>query len=61
MAAYYGVILLMPLGMVAVAGLWGAVLATGLALLPVWGLHRALSARRSLEVSPTLASERGLS
>lgn len=30
--AYYGAVLLMPLGMVAAAGLWWAVLATGLAL-----------------------------
>lgn len=32
MAAFYGAVLMMPLGMVAVAGLWGAVAATAIAL-----------------------------
>lgn len=40
--AYYGLILLMPMGMVIAAGLWWAVAATVVALLIPWGIHRGL-------------------
>ncbi len=38
--AFYLVVLLMPLGMIAVAGLWGATAATLGALGVAWGVHR---------------------
>ena len=38
--AFYAVVLLMPLGMIAAAGLWAAVLATIFALFLPWGLLR---------------------
>lgn len=41
---YYLVVLLMPLGMVTAAGLWGAVGATLGALALAWGVHRAFGA-----------------
>jgi uncharacterized membrane protein len=37
--AYYLVVLLMPAGMLAAAGMWGAVLATAVALILPWGLY----------------------
>lgn len=40
MTAFYGAVLLMPLGMVAAAGLWGAVSATLGALVLAWGVIR---------------------
>jgi len=54
--AYYGIVLLMPLGMVVAAGLWWALLATVAALSLAWGAYlvasrtRTPSARRSVLV-----------
>ena len=45
LAAFYGANLLLPLGMSAAAGLWGAVAATLAALLACWLLTRAGAAR----------------
>ena len=38
--AYYLIVLLMPMGMITVAGLWGATAATLVALGAAWGVHR---------------------
>ncbi|MEJ2540618.1 MAG: carotenoid biosynthesis protein [Gemmatimonadota bacterium] len=61
--AYYLIVLLMPLGMVTVAGLWWATAATLGALAVAWGIHRVFGpgptrqeSRRAL--SPTLAEGR---
>ncbi len=58
LSAYYGVVLLMPLGMLAAAGLWLGVVVTALALGLVLGLHLALRARRTASAAPALAGER---
>jgi uncharacterized membrane protein len=55
LSAYYGLVLLMPLGMVVAAGLWWAVLATVAALSLAVGLHLALRARASARFEPALA------
>jgi hypothetical protein len=47
LASYFGVVLLMPVGMIAAAGLWGAVLATLLALVLAWGMQLVLRGRTS--------------
>jgi len=57
--AYYGIVLLMPLGMVAAAGLWWAVLATAAALLLAWGASLAVRARRAPALNPALAQGGG--
>lgn len=61
--AYYLVVLLMPLGMITVAGLWWATVATLAALALAWGVHRVFgpggrdrSPARSL--SPSLVEGR---
>ena len=41
LVAYYGANLVLPVGMCIAAGLWGAVLATGVALLIAWMIARA--------------------
>lgn len=51
MAAYYGVVLLMPVGMLAAAGIWIPIVATGLALGLAFTLTR--KARGSLRPLPT--------
>lgn len=43
LAGFYGANLLLPLGMSMVAGLWGAIAATGVALAACWLLTRPLS------------------
>jgi len=43
-AAFYGANLLLPVGMSVAAGLWGAVAATGVALLAVWLIARGSAA-----------------
>jgi uncharacterized membrane protein len=55
LASYFGVVLLMPLGMIATAGLWGAVLATLLALVLAWGVHSVLRTRTSSGFDPSFA------
>jgi uncharacterized membrane protein len=45
LSAYYGIVLLMPLGMVVAAGLWWALLATVAALAGAWVVLLALRAR----------------
>ena len=55
LAAYYGVVLLMPLGMVLAAGLWWALLAVGVALALAWGVNLAARERRSSLLDPALA------
>jgi putative membrane protein len=57
-AAYFGVVLLMPLGMVAAAGLWWAVLATALALAVPPGLRFLLSRNIRSPFSPDLVRGR---
>lgn len=60
LSAYYGIVLLMPLGMVAVAGLWWALLATAVALSLAWGTSVALArARRTPTLNPALAQGGG--
>ncbi len=49
MAGYYLAVVLMPLSMIAAAGLWVAVATTLLAMSACWGLTRALAARRAVE------------
>ena len=53
--SYFGVVLFMPVGMIAAAGLWWAVLATLVALALAWGLHVLLRARTSPGFDPSLA------
>lgn len=56
LAAYYGLVFLMPLGMVLVAGLWTAVVASTAALLAVWVMYRfRMSApeRRPTQAQPS--------
>jgi putative membrane protein len=50
LTSYYGLVLLMPLGMVVAAGLWMALLATVAALLIPYGLFR-LRPRGSLQTA----------
>jgi hypothetical protein len=57
LGAYYGVVLLMPLGMALVAGLWWAVLATLVALLSAYGAVLIIRSRLDSSPRPTLASE----
>lgn len=45
--AYYGIVLLMPLGMVVAAGLWWALLATAAALSLAWGTYLVISRTRA--------------
>jgi uncharacterized membrane protein len=45
-AWYWGVTVFMPLGMLILKGLWGAVLATAAGCLLVWVIHRSVVARR---------------
>ena len=53
--AYYVVVLLMPLGMITVAGLWWATAATLAALTVAWGVHQLFGpSERSQESSSTL-------
>lgn len=47
-AGYYLVVLLMPLGMITAAGLWGAVGATVGALAVAWGIHRTFAPREGI-------------
>lgn len=55
LVAYYGVVLLMPLGMVVAAGLWWSLLATAAALLLPWGVRSlAFRARSSHGSDPVL-------
>lgn len=56
MVAYYAAILLMPLGMVAVAGLWPAVVTTLAPLAALAGFHRMRGSARA--PVPPLAPER---
>jgi putative membrane protein len=46
---YYVAVLLMPLGMLAAAGLWGAVAATAAALAAAWGVQRVFGAEGAPE------------
>ena len=46
---FYGANLLLPLGMTAAAGMWGAVAATLIVLSLTWALARALAPRRASE------------
>jgi uncharacterized membrane protein len=55
LASYFGVVLLMPVGMIAAAGLWGAVLATLLALVLAWGIRLVLRVRTSPDFDTSLA------
>jgi uncharacterized membrane protein len=58
--AYYGVILLMPLGMVAVAGLWWAVMATTAALSLAWCTSLVVvKTRGAATLNPALAQTGG--
>jgi putative membrane protein len=52
--AYYGLVLLMPLGMVVAAGLWWSLFATVAALSGAWGFHLVLRARDSSAPGPAL-------
>jgi len=54
MTAYYGVMLLMPLGMLAVAGAWGAVLTTLGAIAALSAISGALRSRSPRAVSARL-------
>jgi len=45
--AYYGIVLLMPLGMVVAAGLWWALLATAAALSLAWATYLVISRTRA--------------
>jgi len=54
---YYLVVLLMPAGMLAAAGLWGAILATGLALSLPFGLYFLVQAPTSSASSRIPAKE----
>ncbi len=54
MAAFYGAVLLMPLGMVAVAGLWGAVVATVIALGMAAGVVWLMRRRKPRAAATTL-------
>lgn len=61
--AYYLVVLLMPLGMITVAGLWWATAATLGALALAWGVHRVFGPNRrprgaARPLSPSLAEGR---
>ena len=61
--AYYLTVLLMPLGMVTVAGLWWATAATLGALAVAWGVHRAFGPTQGVQesagpLSPSLAEGR---
>ena len=55
-AFYYGGVLLMPLGMVTVAGLWWSTLATIGSLAALWTLHLWVVARRKGPAAPVEAS-----
>ncbi len=55
--AYYGVVLLMPLGMIVAAGLWAAVLATLVALALPWALLRVWRAARAPDVELVLVRD----
>jgi putative membrane protein len=57
LAAYYGIVLLMPLGMLAAAGLWLAVIVTGVALLAAWTLYRSRGPSRAASSSGPLIEE----
>jgi hypothetical protein len=61
LVGYYGVLLAMPLGMLVAAGLWGAVAATGVALLLPWGVHRLRNLSFQRGDSLVLAGEEGTS
>ncbi len=52
---YYGLVLLMPLGMVIAAGLWWALGATVVAVLLPWGVYRATREWSRVSVGPALA------
>lgn len=52
---FYGANLLLPLGMTAAAGMWGAVAATLIVLSLTWALARGLAPRRSDEGVPSSA------
>jgi putative membrane protein len=58
-ATYYGLVLLMPLGMVAAAGLWTAVLATAGALLLPWAVRSFAGTRMGRGQLPDLAGGEG--
>jgi putative membrane protein len=54
--AYYLTVILMPLGMITVAGLWWATAATLVALAVAWGVHRMFgSGERAPEAARSLA------
>lgn len=53
--AYYLVVLLMPLGMITVAGLWWATAATLGALAVAWGVHQLMGPERRRDRSSSLA------
>ena len=53
--SFFSVVLLMPVGMIALAGLWWAVLATLVALALPWVIHLLLRARTSPDFDPSLA------
>lgn len=52
MVAYYGITLLMPLGMIVLEGLWIAVLATAAGYAAAWGVHLTCRPRSKEEASP---------
>lgn len=54
---YYLAVLLMPLGMVTAAGLWGAVAATLGALGVAWGIHRVFAGTGGFRPVPVASSE----
>ena len=56
LALYYGLVFLMPLGMVVAAGLWWATGASLVALLLPWGIHIAMRGRGPASFEASLAS-----
>lgn len=57
MVAYYGITLLMPLGMIILEGLWIAVLATVLGYVAAWGVHLAFRPRQEGHAAAPAISE----
>ena len=53
--SYFGVVLLMPVGMIAAAGLWWALLATIIAFTLAWGVHLLVRNQTSPAVRSVLA------
>ncbi len=59
LVAYYGVTLLMPVGMIVLEGLWVAVVATVVSYLLAWAFYRRMRAGQAHSALPTPPASRG--